>query len=142
MEKTTQKTQKTGETLRVTPTGEEWDNTQTIAEQVKAERRELSRLMNIHVRQNTPLEQVCKTADLMNTIRQAFAVTGEDRLTFRLAKTATATIESNAIGKGIYALYLSAKEKQKQNLLPMAEYANLTKTGVKLVRLSVEFKRG
>lgn len=127
-------------TLAPSEQEQEWLNAKSINEQRNAKRRAIRSALNVVVKHNTPIEQVCMSARLLTLIDDVFSATGAEKIMARLGDCEGAEITRQDIALGVFALYKNAKRAHDAGELTLASVCELTEKGVKMDRYAFSFK--
>lgn len=132
----------TREDIKDTQDVAEWLNAKNMAEARTKARRVLRSSLNIIVKHDTPLEQVCMSSTLFSLIDDVFSATRANKIMARLGNCEAIVMENidnTTIAQGIFALYKSAKKSYADGKLTLADVCEFTEKGVKMDKYAFSF---
>lgn len=117
----------------------EWSNARSIAQERNARKRALRKTLNVVVKHNTPIEQVC--LQMVSVIDDVFSVTQAPAIMGKLGNCTPVKLTAGiTLPTDIYALYKSAKASYDKGEVTLADVCVLTEKGVKMDKYAFSFR--
>jgi hypothetical protein len=138
------KTEMEEEIVADTQVGEDkgivWLTVKDLAPERNARRREFRKVLNIIVKHNTPIEQVCMQTPLFRAVEDALSATNVLYIMGRLGNCEPAKLRAGDIlPQDMLTLYENVKRAYVEGTLSLESVAELTEKGVKMDKYAFSF---